>query len=159
VSVRVPPTVELILEAIQRHLTARHVCTLATSHEDTPWAATCFYVARGVDLFVCQGKTARTLANLLANPRGAFAVDDRQAEAWLQGLGLAARVGAQDDRWAREQLRNVAPEFTHHFENPEQPVLLLRVDELTFADRPNGIYPRQHVVLHDGRWEFANAKR
>ncbi len=148
-------TVEAILDAIRRHLTARHVCTLATSHQDVPWAATSFYVPRGVDLFICQGKTARTLANLLVNPRGAFAVDDRQAEAWLQGLGTATRVSAEDDRWARERLRQAAPEFTHHFNNPEQPVLFIRVDELTFADRPNGIYPRQHLVLHDGRWEVA----
>lgn len=157
-SVRASLTVEAVLEAIQRHLAARHVCTLATSYHDTPWAASSFYVPRGLDLFVCQGKTARTLANLLANPRGAFAVDDRQAEAWLQGLAIASRATSEDDRWARERLRQVAPEFTHHFNNPEQPVLLLRVDELTFADRPGGIYPRQHLALRDGRWGFSNAK-
>ncbi len=149
-------SVEAILNAIRRHLAARHVCTLATSHRDIPWAATSFYMPRGVDLFVCQGKKARTLENLLANPRGAFAVDDRQAEAWLQGLGTAALANPEDEQWAREQLRRVAPEFTHHFNNPEQPVLLIHVDELTFADRPNGIYPRQHLVLQNGQWRLVS---
>lgn len=149
-------SVEAVLDAIRRHLEARHVCTLATSQEDVPWAASSFYVARGVDLFVCQGKRARTLANMRVNPRVGFAVDDRKAEAWLQGLGTAARAGSEDDTWAREQLRERAPEFTHHFTNPEQPVLSIRVQELTFADRPHGIYPRKHLKWINERWEFAD---
>lgn len=149
-------TVEAVLAAIRRHLAARHVCTLATSHGDVPWAATSFYVSRDVDLFICQGKRARTLANMRVNPRVAFAVDDRKAEAWLQGLGRAKPVAAEEDAWAREQLRRVAPEFTRHFNNPEYPVLLIRVDELTFADRPNGIHPRKHVINQSGKWVFAN---
>ncbi len=147
-------SVEAVIDAIRRHLMVRHVCTLATSHRDVPWAASSFYVPREVDLFVCQGKNARTLENLRVNPRGAFAVDDRVAEAWLQGLGIATLATAEDDRWARERLQQVAPEFTRHFNNPEQPVLLIRVDELTFADRPNGIYPRQHLLLRNEHWGF-----
>lgn len=147
-------SVTRVLEAVRGHLAARHVVTLATSHRDEPWAATAFYVPRGVDLVVCQGKRARTLAHMLANPRTAFAVDDRKAEAWLQGLGTASLVAAGEDGWAREQLQRVAPEFTRHFTNAEYPVLIIRVDELTFADRPNGIYPRQHLVIRDGEWRF-----
>ena len=149
-------TVEAVLSAIGRHLAARHVCTLATSHGDVPWAATSFYVSREVNLFVCQGKRARTLANMRVNPRVAFAVDDRKAEAWLQGMGKAEPAGAEDEAWAREQLQRVAPEFTRHFNNPEYPVLLIRVDELTFADRPNGIHPRKHVINQNERWVFAD---
>ena len=144
----------MILDPAKRHLAARHVCTLATSHHDEPWAATCFYVPRGVDLVVCQGKRARTLAHMLANPRTAFAVDDRKAEAWLQGLGNALVLRGDEDGRARELLRRVAPEFTHHFTNPEYPVLLIKVDEFTFADRPNGIYPRQRLVMKNGEWRF-----
>ncbi len=149
-------TVADVIEAIERHLAARHVCTLATSQGDVPWAATSFYVARATDLFVCQGKRARTLANMRVNPLVGFAVDDRKAEAWLQGLGRAIPVDAEEEAWAREQLRQRAPEFTHHFANPEQPVLLLQVEEVTFADRPNGIYPRRHLKKRDERWEFAH---
>ena len=148
-------TVEAVLAAISRHLATRHVCTLATSHGDVPWAATSFYVPRDVDLFVCQGKRARTLANMLANPRVGFAVDDRKAEAWLQGLGRAKLAGPEHDAWARAALQRVAPEFTRHFNNPEYPVLLIRGDELTFADRPNGI-PRKHVINQSGKWVFAD---
>ena len=147
--------VEQILEAAQRHLGARHVVTLATSQRDEPWAATAFYVARGVDVYVCQAKRARTLAHIRSNPRAAFAVDDRRADAWLQGVGAAGPVDAADERWAREQLQVAAPEFTRHFTNLEYPVLVLRVDELTFVDRPGGIYPRQHLVLREGVWRFA----
>jgi len=150
------PTAVVVLEAIGRHLAARHVCTLATSRGDVPWAASSFYVPRGVDLFVCQGKRARTLANMQANPRVGFAVDDRKAEAWLQGLGVAAAATAADEVWARESLRQAAPEFTHHFTNPEQPVLVIAVDELTFVDRPNGISPRKHLILREGGWTFAD---
>ena len=45
-----------------------------------PWA---------IDLYVCQSKRARTLTHMLANPRTAFAVDDRRADVWLQGMGAA----------------------------------------------------------------------
>lgn len=150
-------TAETVLEAIQRHLAARHVCTLATSRGDVPWAASSFYIARGVDLFVCQGKRARTLANMRVNPKVGFAVDDRKAEAWLQGLGTAVPAASDDEAWARERLRERAPEFTHHFTNPEQPVLFIRVEELTFADRPNGIYPRRHLIWRE-EWVFADER-
>jgi len=120
--------VDQILQAVQAHLASRHVVTLATSYHDEPWAATAFYVARGLDLYVCQGKRARTLAHMLANPR---------------------------DGWAREALQRAAPEFAHHFTNPDYPVLIIRVDELTFADRSGGVYPRQHLVLADGVWRLA----
>ena len=151
-------SLEQIFDAIRRHLAARHICVLATCHADVPWAASSFYVSRDLDLYVCQGKSARTLANMRANPRTAFAVDDRQAAAWLQGIGRAGPVGPEDDRWARETLQVVAPEFTHHFTNPEQPVLLIRAEEVTFADRPGGIYPRQHLVRRNGAWEFAEGR-
>jgi len=151
-----PVPLERVLEAVEQHLASRHVCTLATSHQDVPWAATSFYVACGLDLVVCQGRRARTLANMLANPRTAFAVDDRRADAWLQGLGLAERLEADEERRAREALQRVAPEFTHHFTNPDYPVLRIRVQELTFADRPHGIYPRQRLVRQGERWAFGD---
>jgi uncharacterized protein YhbP (UPF0306 family) len=144
-----------VLEAVRRHLSQRHVVTLATARNDEPWAASSFYVTRDLDLFVCQSRRARTLAHMRANPRTAFAVDDRKADAWLQGLGTARVAPADDERWVREQLLAAAPEFTHHFTNPEYPVLVIQVDELTFADRAGGIYPRQHLVLRDGAWRFA----
>ncbi len=149
---------EQILDAIRRHLAARHTCVLATCRADVPWAASSFYVSRDLDLFVCQGKAARTLANMRANPRTAFAVDDREAAARLQGIGGAGPADPEDDRWAREALRIAAPEFTHHFANPQQPVLRVRVEEVAFADRPGGIYPRQHLVRRNGAWEFAEGR-
>jgi len=148
-------TVDQILQAVRTHLAPRHAVTLATSHRDEPWAATAFYVARGLDLYVCQGKRARTLAHMLANPRTAVAVDDRRADAWLQGLGTASMVKTDEEGWARGALQQAAPEFTHHFTNSEYPVLMIRIDELTFADRSGGIYPRQHLLLQDGVWRFA----
>ncbi len=147
-------TVDQVLQAARAHLAARHVVTLATSDQNEPWAATAFYVARDLDLVVCQGKRARTLAHMLVNPRTAFAVDDRKAEAWLQGLGRAELLEGDLDAWARAALQQAAPEFTRHFTNPEYPTLLIRVDELTLADRLNGIYPRQHLVRHDDEWRF-----
>lgn len=148
-------TVDQVLQAVRTHLASRHVVTLATSHRDEPWAATAFYVMRGLDLYVCQGKRARTLAHMMANPRTGFAVDDRRADAWLQGVGTAAVVRAGEEAWAREALQQVAPEFTHHFTNSEYPIVVIRIDELTFADRAGGIYPRQRVLLRDGEWRFA----
>ncbi len=147
-------TIEQILDAARRHLAARHICTLATSHHDQPWAATSFYVTRGLDVYVCQRRDARTLVHMLANPRTAFAVDDRRVEAWLQGMGDAAVVTGEDEAWARAQLQRAAPEFTRHFANPEYPIVLIRADDLTFVDRPNGIAPRQHLVCSDGAWRF-----
>lgn len=151
-----PFTSEAVLDAIRSHLARRRVCVLATSVNDVPWAAASFYVARDLDMFVCQGRRARTLANMRINPRTAFAVDDRKAEAWLQGTGRVEFVTGQDEVWARESLRAAAPEFTHHFTNPEQPVLIIRPQELTFADRENGIYPRQHLVMREGVWVFGD---
>jgi len=148
-------SVEQILDAAQRHLAARHVCTLATSHHDQPWAATSFYVARGLDVYVCQRQDARTLEHMLANPRTALAVDDRKVEAWLQGLGSAAVVTGGDEAWARARLQQAAPEFSRHFTNPDYPIVLIRVDDLTFIDRPNGIAPRQRLIRGDGAWRFA----
>src|SRR5207247_6203804 len=70
--------VDQILQAVQAHLASRHVVTLATSYHDEPSAATAFYVARGLDLYVCQGERARPLAHMLSYPRTGFAVDDRR---------------------------------------------------------------------------------
>lgn len=148
-------TVEQILDAARRHLASRHICTLATAHRDQPWAASSFYVARDLNIYVCQRKDARTLAHMLANPRAAFAVDDRKVEAWLQGLGTASVVMGDAETWARERLQHAAPEFARHFSNPEYPILLIQVDELTFVDRPGGIVPRKHLALADGEWRFA----
>ncbi|MGH2348796.1 MAG: pyridoxamine 5'-phosphate oxidase family protein [bacterium] len=147
-------TVAEILEAIRRHLEARHVITFATSHDDRPWAASAFYVTRDVDLFTCQRKDARTLAQMLANPRTAFTVDDRKVEAWLQGAGTADMLAGEEDAWARDALQQAAPEFKRHFTNLEYPTLVIHPDLLTFADRANGIYPRQQLVLRDGEWRF-----
>ena len=152
-----PPdfSVNQVLEAVRRHLAQRHVVTLATSLHDEPWAATAFYVPWDIDLVVCQGKLARTLAHMLENPRTAFAVDDRKADAWLQGLGRASVLKGDDEARARDELQRVAPEFTRHFTNLEYPVLLIQIDEVTFVDRPGGIYPRQHFERRDGEWRFA----
>lgn len=148
-------TVGEILDAIRRHLAERHVVTLATSLNDEPWAATAFYVPWDLALVVCQGKRARTLAHMLGNPRTAFAVDDRKADAWLQGLGQASVLEGDDEARARSELQHVAPEFTRHFTNPEYPVLLIRINEVTFVDRPGGIHPRRHLELRDGEWRVA----
>lgn len=129
--------------------------TLATSHRDMPWAATAFYVARGLELYTCQRKDARTLAQMLANPRTAYAVDDRKVEAWLQGAGAAEVLGGGDDEWARAALQEAAPQFARHFTNPDYPVLVIHTDLVTFVDRPNGISPRQQLTLRDGEWRFA----
>jgi uncharacterized protein YhbP (UPF0306 family) len=147
-------TVEQILDAIYRHLAARHICTLATSQQDQPWAATCFYVPRALDLYVCQRKDARTLEQMRANPRTAFSIDDRKVEAWLQGLGSASTVTGADESWARAQLQQAAPEFSRHFTNPEYPILLIRADDLTFVDRPSGIVPRQHLRFTNQTWRI-----
>lgn len=147
-------TVEEILAAAHRHLAGRHVCTIATSHRDVPWVASAFYVPRGLDVFVCQRKDARTLAQMLANPRTALAVDDHRVDAWFQALGSAAVVSGDDDRWARAELQRAAPEFGRHFTNPDFPILRVEVTEFTFVDRTGGITPRQHLVLRDGSWRF-----
>lgn len=148
-------TVSEILDAIRRHLQARHVVTLATSHRDEPWAATAFYVAQDLNVVTCQRKDARTLAQMLANPRTAFTIDDRKVEAWLQGSGNAATLAGADDAWAREALQKAVPEFSRHFTNMEFPTLVIRPDLFTFVDRPNGISPRQRLLLRDGEWRFA----
>src|SRR3989442_4836281 len=103
-------TVDQILQAVRTHLASRTVVTLATSHRDEPWAATAFYVARGHDLYVCQRQRARTLAHMLANPRTAFAADDRRADAWLQRLGAATVIRDDNGAWVRQSLRQAAPE-------------------------------------------------
>lgn len=148
-------TVERVLEAARAHLAQRHVCTFATAHQDVPWAASAFYVARDLDIFTCQRKDARTLAQMLANPRTAFAVDDRRAEAWFQALGTARLVSAEEEAWARRALERAAPEFAGHFTNPEYPVLQVRVEEFTFADRGAGIIPRRRLRREGERWRFA----
>jgi uncharacterized protein YhbP (UPF0306 family) len=147
-------TVTQVLDAIRRHLDARHVITFATSHRDMPWAATAFYVARDLDLFTCQRKDARTLAQMRANPRAAFTIDDRKVEAWLQGAGTAEVLTGNADAWAREALAQAAPEFSRHFANMEYPTLAIHPDLFTFVDRGNGIHPRQRLVLRDGEWGF-----
>jgi len=149
------PDVETILSAARGHLAQRHVCTFATSQDDVPWAASAFYVARDLDVYTCQRKDARTLAQMLANPRVSFAVDDRKTEAWLQALGTARPASPAEDAWAREALQRVAPEFVQHITNPDYPVLAVLVDEFTFVDRAVGIVPRQHLILSEVGWRFA----
>jgi uncharacterized protein YhbP (UPF0306 family) len=148
-------TLARVLEAARDHLARRHVCTFATSHQDVPWAASAFYVARDLDVFTCQRKDARTLAQMRANPKTAFAVDDQKAEAWFQALGTARPASGDDETWAREALQRAAPEFVRHFTNLEYPVLLIRVEEFTFADRGAGIIPRRRVRREDEHWRFA----
>ena len=148
-------TVARVLEAARGHLARRHVCTFATSHRDVPWAASSFYVARDLDVFTCQRKDARTLTQMQANPRTAFAVDDRKAEAWFQALGTARPAPPDDDAWAREVLQRAAPEFARHFTNLEYPVLLIHVDEFTFVDRLAGIIPRRRLLREGDQWRFA----
>lgn len=140
-----------VLDAARAHLAARRVCTLATSHRDRPWAASSFYVARELDIYVCQRSDARTLLHLRANPRVAFAVDDREARAWLQAAGTARPVEGEEDAWARAQLTRIAPEFERHFASPDYPVLRIETDEITFVDRQAPI-PRRHLVRVDGVW-------
>ncbi|MDQ7843119.1 MAG: pyridoxamine 5'-phosphate oxidase family protein [Armatimonadota bacterium] len=147
--------VQTILAAARGYLARRHVCTFATSQDDVPWAASGFYVARELDIFTCQRKDARTLAQMLANPRVGFAVDDRTTGAWLQALGTARPATTEEEAWAREALRRAAPEFTAHFSNPDYPVLAVLVGEFTFIDRAAGIVPRQHLILGPGGWRFA----
>ena len=147
-------SLDTVLTAARKHLAARSVCTFATSHGDVPWAASAFYVARDLDIFTCQRKDARTLAQMLANPRVSFAVDDRKAEAWLQALGAARLATPGEDEWAREALQRAAPEFGRHFANPDYPVVLVRVSEITFVDRNAGIVPRQHLILDGEGWRF-----
>ncbi len=144
-----------VMQAARAHLASRRVCTLATSHRDRPWAASSFYVARDLDIYVCQRADARTLLHLRANPRVAFAVDDREAQAWLQAAGTARPVDGDEEAWAREQLARVAPEFSRHFASPDFPVLRIDVDELTFVDRTAGIVPRRRLVRVDGQWRLA----
>ncbi len=146
--------VEPILAVVHRHLEERHVCTLATARNNVPWAAACFYVVRDLDLYVCQRKDAKTLANLLANSRVGFAVDDRRTEAWLQGRGRAAVVTGEEEAWARQRLRDAAPEFGRHFSNPDYPVLRIRAEFMTFVDRSNMI--RSRLVLREEGWVFAD---
>lgn len=147
--------IQTVLRAAQKHLADRHVCTFATSHRDVPWAASAFYAARGLNIFTCQRKDARTLAHMRANPRVAFAVDDNKVEAWFQALGEAQVVSGPDDAWARENLGRVAPEFVKHFAKPEYPVLSIAIREFTFADRIGGIIPRQHLIREGDEWRFA----
>jgi uncharacterized protein YhbP (UPF0306 family) len=147
--------IQTVLRAAQKHLADRHVCTFATSHRDVPWAASAFYVARGLNVFTCQRKDARTLAQMRANPHVAFSVDDSKVEAWFQGLGDARVVSGPDDAWAREQLQRAAPEFAKHFANPEYPVLSIGIREFTFVDRNGGIIPRQHLIRDRDEWRFA----
>jgi uncharacterized protein YhbP (UPF0306 family) len=148
-------TVARVLDAARGHLAQRHVCTFATSHRDVPWAASAFYVARDFDVFTCQRKDARTLAQMQANPRTAFAVDDRKAEAWLQALGTARPASPDEEAWARAALQRAASEFTRHFSNPEYPVLAVHVEEFTFVDRAAGIIPRRRLVREGDQWRFA----
>jgi uncharacterized protein YhbP (UPF0306 family) len=145
---------EDVLAAVRRHLAEHHVCTLATAREDAPWAASCFYAPRDLDLYICQRRDARTLANLRANPRVGFAVDDRRTEAWLQGAGGAAPVSGDAETWARDALSQAAPEFVRHFSNLEFPVLRIRAQEITFVDRRQRI--RSHLILREGGWGLAD---
>ena len=148
-------SLEMVLEAARGHLAQRHVCTFATSQGDVPWAASAFYVARDLDVYTCQRKDARTLRQMLANPRVSFAVDDRKAEAWLQALGTSRLVTGPEGEWAREGLIQAAPAFDRHFRNPDYPVLKITVSEFTFVDRPAGIVPRQQLVRDGDGWRFA----
>jgi len=49
-------SVETVLTAAREHIAGRSVCTFATSHDDVPWAASAFYIARDLDIFTCQRK-------------------------------------------------------------------------------------------------------
>ncbi|MGH2436777.1 MAG: pyridoxamine 5'-phosphate oxidase family protein [bacterium] len=147
--------VQTVLRAAQKHLSERNVCTFATSHRDSPWAASAFYVIRGLNIFTCQRKDARTLAHMRANPNVAFAVDDNKVEAWFQGLGQAKIITGPDEGWAREQLQRAAPEFAKHFANPDYPVLSIGLREFTFVNRNGGITPRQHLIRQGDDWRFA----
>jgi uncharacterized protein YhbP (UPF0306 family) len=152
-----PPgfAVETILEAARRHLARHHVCTFATSYRDVPWAASAFYVVQGLDVFTCQRNDARTLRQMLANPRVSFAADDRTAEAWFQALGTARPASPEEERWARAALSAAVPGFVRHFDNPEYPIVRILTSEFTFVDRGAGIVPRQHLILGPEGWRFA----
>lgn len=147
--------VQTVLMAAQKYLSERSVCTFATSQRDIPWAASAFYVVRGLNIFTCQRKDARTLAHMRANPNVAFAVDDSKVEAWFQGLGDCRIASGPDDAWARGQLQRAAPEFAKHFANLDYPVLMISVREFTYADRGGGIIPRQHLIRAGDEWRFA----
>jgi hypothetical protein len=60
-----------------------------------------------------------------------------------------------EETWAREALQRAAPEFTKHFTNLTYPVLLVRVEEFTFADRLAGIIPRRRLRREGEQWRFA----
>ena len=72
----------------------------------------------------------------------------------LQAMGTARLATPAEDERAREALQRAAPECGRHFANPDCPVVLVHVSEITFVDRNAGIVPRQHLILDGEEWRF-----
>ena len=79
------------------YLESHNTMTLATTHGESPWAATVFYASEGLKLYFFSAPDSRHCQNLAANQRVAATIQEDYHD-WrkIKGIQLEGRVAAVD---------------------------------------------------------------
>jgi uncharacterized protein YhbP (UPF0306 family) len=82
---------------ILNYLQTHNTMTLATSADDTPWAATVFYASEELKLYFFSVPDSRHCQNLAANPRVAVTIQEDYKD-WreIKGIQLEGTVAPVD---------------------------------------------------------------
>ncbi|HEY1374664.1 MAG TPA: pyridoxamine 5'-phosphate oxidase family protein [Candidatus Binatia bacterium] len=79
------------------YMESHNTMTLATSQNESPWAATVFYASDGLKLYFFSAPDSRHCQNLAANPRVAVTIQEDYHD-WrkIKGIQLEGHVAAVD---------------------------------------------------------------
>src|ERR1041385_7813517 len=75
------------------YMESHNTMTLATTHGESPWAATVFYASDGLKLYFFSAPDSRHCQNLAVNPRVAVTIQEDYHD-WrrIKGIQLEGRV-------------------------------------------------------------------
>lgn len=98
---------EELKETALKHLENHNTMTLATAHENRPWAATVFYANKGFTLyFLSDPASAQHCKNIAQNPYVSVTIDEdyplKEADDWrkvkgIQMEGIARIITSEED--------------------------------------------------------------
>ena len=146
------------------YMESHNTMTLATTHGESPWAATVFYASDGLKLYFFSAPDSRHCQNLAANPRVAVTIQEDYHD-WrkIKGIQLEGRVAAVDSLIEKTKAMTVYarkyPEVMKIFTDPGSGPLykaFLKVkfyrvapERLFYIDNEQGFGKRQELAAEE----------
>jgi uncharacterized protein YhbP (UPF0306 family) len=146
------------------YLESHNTMTLATSADNTPWAATVFYASEDLRLYFFSAPDSRHCQNLAANPRVAVTIQEDYHD-WrkIKGIQLEGTVTVVDSIGEKANAMAVYarkyPEVIKLFSNPSSGLFykaFLKVkfycvvpEKLFFIDNEQGFGKRRELTIDE----------